>query len=222
MATDRSKGRTITLVRHGETDGNVDDRAQGHFDAGLTQRGLNQALCAAQSLVDAGISVIYSSDLRRAKMTTKAFTDLKPEIKVSFRPDIRETHYGDYENKSWNFIRECDPAFFWKWIDWETRTDARFPNGESERDMWRRVGAFTEEMLDTHDAPRENILIVAHGGSLRALLARLLKLRIADQWRFMLDNASVTVLKEHAFMPSRWQAHLLNDIHHLKRLNSRG
>ena len=88
-------------------------------------------------------------------------------------------------------------------------------------DLWQRVGNFANELLTNH--PEEaTILIVAHGGSLQALLAQLLALRITDQWRFQFDNTGISVVEEHPMAPLVWQVKLFNDTSHLEGFDSHG
>ncbi len=209
--------RSIILVRHGQTGGNAEDKAQGHYDAPLTEKGVRQANILARRLAKTDFSAVYSSDLQRAVNTAEPLLKLRPNLKFALRSELRETYYGDYENTPWSTIRDQDPDFFWKWIDWETRPDATFPGGESERDMWQRIATFADEIVATHSAPNDSILVVAHGGPIQTLLAQFLKLRIRDQWRFNIDNTGITVLKEHTHLRNVWRAQSLNDTTHLQK-----
>ena len=212
---ERSKRRTIVLVRHGETDGNVHDKAQGHFDAHLTERGKQQAEALAPRLAKLDFNAVYSSDLQRAVSTVTPLLNIRSDLTLETRSELRENHFGDYEDMLWTTVRENDPELFVRWNNWDTRPTTKFPNGESHGDMWKRVGNFADELLTKHDETRTTILVVAHGGSLQSFMAHLLGLQLENQWRFMFDNASLTVVREHAFMPSRWQCVLFNDTSHL-------
>ncbi len=218
----RSKGRTILMVRHGESEGNIGDKAQGQSDVPLTENGHRQAEAVAQRLAEFNFDAVYSSDLQRAKSTAEALLLLRPDLALATRSELREAHYGDYEDTPWPDIRENDPELYRRWVNWDTRSDLRFPNGESHGDMWHRVGRFASEILDRHDQEGASILVVAHAGSLQSLLTHLLGLRNTDLWRFHFDNTSVSALREHRFMPSRWQCVLFNDTSHLNGFNSNG
>ena len=213
--------RTIILVRHGETHGNVEDKAQGHFDAPLTEKGVRQAEALSQRLANTGFNAVYSSDLQRAARTAEAVLNDRSDIEIQLRPELRELHFGAYENIPWSVLRDEDPTFFKRWIEWETRAGARYPGGESATDLWHRIGDFANEILANHPE-KATILVVAHGGSLQSHLAQLMALRITDQWRFQFDNTSISIVKEHAVAPRVWQTKLFNDTHHLNGLNSHG
>ena len=64
--------RTIYLVRHGETQGNLDDKAQGHLDVPLTETGRLQAKAVGKRLSDIEFDAVYCSDLERALDTAKS------------------------------------------------------------------------------------------------------------------------------------------------------
>ena len=213
--------RTIILVRHGETQGNIEGKAQGHFDAPLTDKGVRQAQALAQRLTDTEFSAIYSSDLRRAVHTAEAIINNRSDIHIQLRQELRELHYGTYENTPWSDHGDEDPRFFKRRIEWKTRPSAKYPGGESATDLWQSVGDFAHELLANH-SEKSTILVIAHGGSLQALLAHFLALRITDQWRFSFDNTSVSIIKEHPVAPRVWQAKLLNDTSHLNDFNLHG
>ena len=213
--------RTIILVRHGETRGNIEGKAQGHFDAPLTDKGVRQAQALAKRLANTDFGAVYSSDLQRAVHTAEAILNNRSGIEIQRRPELRELNYGDYENTPWSDHGDEDPTFFKLRIEWETRPRAKYPGGESATDLWQRVGDFAHELLANHPQ-KSTILVVGHGGSLQALLAHFLALRITDQWRFQFDNTSISIIKEHPVAPHVWQAKLFNDTSHLNGFNSNG
>ena len=214
--------RTITLVRHGETQGNLDDKAQGHFDAPLTDLGRRQAKALGERLAETEFDAVYSSDLQRAVDTASAIIDLQPDLEFQSRAGLREVYFGSYEDMRWSEIREHDPELHQRWTSWNTRIDTKFPNGESPLETRQRVAAVADEIVTEHHEQNSTILIVGHTGSLQPLLGHLLTLSTTEQWRFHFSNTSVTALTEHPFAPNGWRADLVNDTHHLNGLNSQG
>ena len=207
--------RTIVMVRHGETEGNIDDKAQGHFDAQLTERGRLQAQAVAKRLADVQFDAVYSSDLRRAMDTAKTITANRTELKIRPRPQLREYNFGDFEDFLWDDIGNAVPEVYQRWKNLDTRHTIEFPGGESMGNAWQRVGDFVSEMLNTHRQGNETLLVVGHGGSLQALLGQLLNLRIRDQWDFVFTNTGVTILDEHLYTPNGWRMKTFNDTSHL-------
>ena len=211
--------RTITLVRHGETQGNLDDKAQGHFDAPLTPTGRLQAKAVAERLSDTDFDAVYSSDLQRAVDTAKAITANRPILQIQTRTQLREIDFGDYEDMPWEEVGNTHPEFYRRWKNLGTRFDIKFPGGESLQDTWNRVGEFANELATNNHQRNATLLIVGHGGSLQALLAHLLNLDITHQWSFVFENTSVTRIREHQYTPNAWRTYQFNDTSHLNGID---
>ena len=207
--------RTIIMVRHGETEGNLDDKAQGHFDAHLTERGRLQAQAVAKRLSDVKLDAAYSSDLRRAMDTAQSIINNRPGLEIQPRPQLREYNFGHYEDLLWDAIGDEVPELYQRWKNLDSRAGIEFPGGESMGAAWQRVGDFASEMLKKHHRGNETILVVGHGGSLQALLGQLLNLRIRDQWDFVFSNTGVTILNEYLYTPNAWRMKTFNDTGHL-------
>ncbi len=144
---------TILLARHGETDWNRQGRFQGWADPPLNETGRAQARELARRLADVPFHAVYSSDLRRAHETA-VIVAAPHEVPVVVDPDLREIDVG-----SWSGLTRGE-------------IDARFPgaeyhDGESREQHSARVLAAVVRIAHAH--PAERILIVSHGGSLRAL-----------------------------------------------------
>jgi len=168
---DSTAGPSIWLVRHGESTWNVAGLAQGHNDvAELTDRGRTQASDAARQFRDRPVRAIYASDLRRALQTGAAFAAVLG-LPVFTDERLRERSLGVLEGVPSAAIgpsvtglddgRVADP-------------DARPAGGESVRDLYNRAAEFIDElaaMVDDDDAG--DIVVVAHGGTVRVLEAYL-------------------------------------------------
>jgi len=180
----------IWLVRHGESTWNVAGLAQGHNDlAELTDRGLTQASDAARQFRDRPIRAIYASDLRRARQTAAAFAAVL-ELPVFADARLRERSLGVLEGVPSATIdasvtgleagRVADP-------------DARPADGESVRDLYERAAEFIDELAATvDDDVAGDVVVVAHGGTVRVLEAYLRGIA-ADQMGWgPVENATVT------------------------------
>jgi broad specificity phosphatase PhoE len=150
---------TILLVRHGETDWNVQRRVQGHSDTPLNETGREQARALADELAEEQIDAVYSSDLVRAHETARIVAE-SHGLGVTAIPDLRERHFGTWEGLSDNEVLERFPEA-------ETGT---WGDGESRHEMAQRVFDALERIADTHPAGR--VVVVSHGGPLRAVLTR--------------------------------------------------
>jgi broad specificity phosphatase PhoE len=144
---------TILLARHGETDWNRDGRFQGHADPPLNSQGRKQARVLARRLADVPFDAVYSSDLLRAHETALIVAE-PHEVPVVTDPGLREIDVGSWSGLTRAQIEERFPG-------------AEHHDGESREDHLARVLATVERIAAAEVGRR--ILVVSHGGSLRAL-----------------------------------------------------
>ena len=155
---------TILLARHGETDWNSERRWQGHADQTLNDAGRAQASDLAESLAGRRIDAIYSSDLLRAHETARIVAD-RLGMPVEVDAGLREVDVGDWAGRAVSEIEEVDPEGFRRWQEGHKGWNG----GESYEQMGERVVAAVLRIADRH--PGETLLIVTHGGSIRACRA---------------------------------------------------
>lgn len=152
------------LVRHGETDWNRDGRIQGQTDVPLNDRGREQARQLAEELEGSEFDAVYASDLVRARETAEivaAWTGLPVVVDA----DLRELNFGAWEGMTADEIRSRWPEAFDRWT---TVGLERYDGGESHDELASRVLAAARRLAATHQGGQ--ILLVAHGGPLRAIL----------------------------------------------------
>jgi probable phosphoglycerate mutase len=151
---------TLLLARHGETDWNREHRVQGHTDVPLNAHGRDQALALADELAGTRLSGVYSSDLSRAFETAAAVAAAQA-LEVVVDPRLREKNFGTWEGLTDVEIAERFPeAARGRWGDGETTEEVAGRSIEAVEVICARHG----------DAA---VLIVSHGGPLRALLGHL-------------------------------------------------
>ena len=199
----------LLLVRHGKTEWNEAGRYVGRSDIGLSASGLREAEALGQHLAGERIDAIYCSNLKRAVQTAQVIASGR-DVELVICEELREMDFGELEGLTLEEIRQRRPEFDW----WTGRdADMQFPQGESVRRVASRVGPFAGR-LERH-AEGETVLIVAHGGTLRALICLLLGLNLEHWWQIGLDSASLTVVDTY---PERTVLSLLNDVCHLSDL----
>lgn len=192
----------IYLVRHGETQSNLDRVFQGHMDTQLTERGVEQAECVARWLQDTPFDTIYASDLARAANTARAISDSQGGADIVFDRDLREMHYGVLQGVAIaDFASVLEPygvASEWGSGAFSSKGLAP-PGGESVRRLRNRVTRFVAR-LDAEHEPEEHrkVLVVTHGGFLRVMMTVLLELPTRKRHVFVFDNCSVTRLVRDA------------------------
>jgi broad specificity phosphatase PhoE len=155
---------TILLARHGESDWNRDRRWQGHADRPLTKRGEEQARALATRLADIRLDGIYASDLLRARMTAEAVA--RPRgLDVQLVAELREVDVGSWSGLTREDARVRFPKDFARWLE----GGQGWHDGESYEAMSERVLAALERIVVEH--PDGRVLVVAHGGPIRAIHA---------------------------------------------------
>jgi probable phosphoglycerate mutase len=146
----------LCLVRHGETDWNVQRRIQGHIDIPLNPGGIEQAAAAAR-----GIQAIYSSDLTRARQTAATIA-LELGLDVRSDAQLRERRFGIFEGLTYDDAKREHSALYARF---ETRDTAfAVPGGESLLELAARVEAMLRRIVHQH--PGQTVLVVTHGGVL--------------------------------------------------------
>lgn len=160
----------LVLVRHGESQWNAKDLWTGWTDIGLTEKGKQEARRAGDKLKDIAFDAAYTSRLSRAKETLKIILDTigQSAIPVYDSEAINERNYGIYTGKNKFEIKRQigDEAFLHIRRGW----DYPIPQGESLKQIYERVAPYYEKEILPHLQSGKNILIAAHGNSLRALM----------------------------------------------------
>jgi 2,3-bisphosphoglycerate-dependent phosphoglycerate mutase len=159
----------LHLVRHGESTWNTLGLAQGHNDlAQLTSRGLRQAAEAAERFRGHPVRALYASDLRRALQTAAAFAAVLG-LPVFADARLRERGLGVLEGAASAAIGPSVTGLAGGRV---TNPDARPAGGESVRDLYRRAASFAGELAASR-GDAGDVVVVAHGGTLRVLEAYL-------------------------------------------------
>lgn len=150
---------TILLARHGETDWNLEGRVQGHTDRPLNESGIAQAEALSEELADERIDAVYASDLSRALNTARAVAEPRG-LSVVPLLGLRERNFGSWEGLLDEEILERFPeAHTGPWGDDET-----------PEQLEERVFEALFEIAAKH--PGAHVLVVSHGGPIRAVLRR--------------------------------------------------
>lgn len=162
-----AQATTIFLARHGESDWNAEHRWQGHADRPLTALGKAQAAALADRLADVPLAAIYASDLARARDTAQAVAERRT-MQVIVRTDLREVDVGSWSGFTREEVEATDPDGLLRWLEGAQG----WKGGERYEQMAARAIAAVCEIGATH--PAENVLVVAHGGPVRAIHAHAL------------------------------------------------
>ena len=186
---------TWYLVRHGETEWNRIGRMQGHMAVALSAEGRSQATQLGARLTNVDFSAVYCSDLPRAAETARIIVAGR-DLAITPNSDLREFSYGEWEGLTLEEVEARFPGALTERIEAGGNLGWSAPGGEGAIDALHRVRRFSTRASASLDA-RENVLVVAHGGSLRALAVCLLDLSDTDFWKFRVDNAALSIINDH-------------------------
>lgn len=199
----------LYLLRHGETDWNVERRMQGVSDQPLNSIGIAQAKALIPPLKGRPITTVYSSALSRARETAKILADGLGGLPVREDERLAELDQGDIEGMVISEIQERHKDF---WKVWRERPgDARVPGGESLPELQARAWAAVEEIRDRH--PEEMVVAVSHNLTITTLLCRVLGLEFNAMRRIRQHNATINLIE---YDPARdWTIVTMNALAHL-------
>ena len=198
----------ICVIRHGETDWNVQRRIQGHIDIPLNQTGRAQAMATAFNAAHHAFSAIYSSDLSRTMETAKAVAE---RLHLEVRPLIllRERHYGIFQGVTALEGKDQYPEAYAQYI--VRNPDYNFETGECMNDFAKRVADGMDWMAKQHAG--ETIAAVSHGGVLDILYRQTTGRSLAAGRDFDIPNCA---LNWFAHDGQRWHLEAWADRKHLQ------
>ena len=148
---------SIVLIRHGETDWNIEGRYQGQADPPLNNQGVQQAKKLTTELQDIGLDILYTSTLRRTKQTADIINKMLM-IPVKDEPRLQEIHQGDWQTRLRSEIEDLYPELF---LEWETDPwKVTPPGGEHLSEVQSRVYAAIDEILQNNE--QKMIGLVTH------------------------------------------------------------
>jgi len=178
----------IYFLRHGETDWNAAKRIQGRTDIALNSNGVQQAKQWRPFFDRIALAGVYSSSLSRA-MDTAVLASNRPPCVID---GLNERHYGEWEGRVWSEIAGDSPDFNHHWRHAESSP----PGGESRVQLHDRVHRAMDLIVASHGADSE-LLIVAHGGSGKAVLGYANKMSIDELFSIpAIGNATMTILTQ--------------------------
>jgi alpha-ribazole phosphatase len=183
----------LLLVRHGQTDSNLAGRWQGWDGIPLNQQGEREAALIARRLAqtEEAIAALYASPLRRAWQTAERIGEAL-NLSPVLHDGLKEMNFGQISGVTLDEFRKRFPDLHKHWTDKMDLTFT-FPGGEQRAQFFQRVGEAIEEIVERH--PDQKVVVVAHGGSLRACLVHYLPIEFSQWWTYELGNCSLTQLE---------------------------
>jgi len=188
----------LLLLRHGRTTAPPGTLVGSRVDPGLDDHGRDQARAAAALLRGRELSAVVCSPLRRARETLALALPATP-ARLDAR--LQELDWGDVTGLTWSQIETQHPHTAAEWVraGWPVP-----PNGEDPRALWRRVAA---AVLDLHSTVDEgDVLVVCHGGVIRAVLGAARGFRLDQAWRVRVPHCGLRVQRCTPLAVARWRA----------------
>ena len=163
----------LVLLRHGESQWNLENRFTGWVDVPLTPRGVQEAQHAGEKLRSFKFNLAFTSVLARANETLRVVLETIGQTSVPIEKDkaLNERMYGELQG-----LNKAETAKKYGEAQvkiWRRSYDVAPPGGESLKDTAERVLPYYEHTIKPYLLKGETILVAAHGNSLRALIMEL-------------------------------------------------
>ena len=161
---------TLVLVRHGQSQWNLENKFTGWVDVDLTPKGESEAKTAGQKLKGFTFDKAYTSDLKRAQRTLQIILEEIGQTGIPIEKDkaLNERHYGDLQGLD---KAETAKKYGDKQVHiWRRSYDIAPPNGESLKDTAARTLPYFNAKILPELKRGKNIIVAAHGNSLRSIV----------------------------------------------------
>ena len=197
----------LLLIRHAQTEWNIQRRFQGHGDSPITEEGQEQLQRLKSRLAGVEFDVVYSSDLGRTMETSQMLSGKQ----MVEEPRLRERGVGILEGLNLEQIMADHAEAFRAFRSGDK--DHQIEGGESLQNALNRAWTFLEEMPEKH--PGAELAAISHAGLIRLICKQILGLALDAPNFFQIPNTSLTQL---IFSPKdrRWSLECLADTTHLQ------
>lgn len=180
----------LFLLRHGETQANIEQRYQGQSQSELSELGVSEAKELASFLAKEKFSAIYSSPLSRSYETARIIAE-KHELTVNQIPGIIERDYGEWENLKFDEIKRKFPKIYRDWLVNPGKTI--IPKAENLFTLQKRGVKAIEKIVKKHK--NKTLCVVGHGGINRTILFHYMNIELNNFWRIKQDNCCVNIIE---------------------------
>lgn len=186
----------LFLIRHGQTDWNIQGKIQGSCDIELNDTGIKQAEELNKKILERNyqFSKIYSSPKVRAFKTAEILSKAT-NVECILMNGLEEINLGEWEGLSWREVEEKYPILYEEWV--ADRRYTKPPKGESYQNMLQRVlCAIYKIISESH----ENVVVVTHSAVIMCIQCYLTNTPFNEMLKFQVDNASITEIDSELLM----------------------
>jgi alpha-ribazole phosphatase/probable phosphoglycerate mutase len=180
----------IYLIRHGDVSDGEERRYNGHLDIPLTAKGTDQIRRLSVFLADVDLNAVYTSDLRRARVSAEMIAE-SHGIKPVIEPGLKEYSFGEWEGMTFTEIEKRYPDAFRAWADNPVAFSPM--GGESTINVRNRAVPVFHDIADRHKG--ENIAIVSHGGIIRIIVCELLGMPLEHLFRIEQNFGALNIIE---------------------------
>ena len=167
----------VHLVRHGQTDWNLERRIQGQTNSQLTDLGRQQARDASFKLKNVHIDHVFSSSSTRALETARLIMEGR-DIELLPHDALREIQLGHWEGNLYDEIKEREPENYHHF--WQDPSQFNVPGAETFHQLQQRGLSVLNELVEKY--PGRSLLIVSHGAFIKSLLSHIEGRHLKDLW----------------------------------------
>lgn len=160
----------LVIIRHSESEWNALGKWTGHTDVHLSAKGFKESALMGEKLKDIKFDFAYHSEQIRTLETLEGVLDASGQLDVPYATAaaINERDYGVYTGKNkWEVQNEIGEKAFY---DIRRGWDMPVPSGETLKTVYNRALPFYKKTVLIRLAKGENVLLVAHGNSIRSLM----------------------------------------------------
>ncbi len=183
----------LFLIRHGETAANQEGCYQGSTDNPLSHVGREQAKSVKETLSGIDFAKVFATDLKRSQETAQIISGWAPE-KINIIPQLRERHFGIWENMSYKKIKADYPDLYRSWLDQPHLTV--IPEAETNQAIETRVKDGLKLLSGHYDHTEDqNYLLVGHGGINRVILMHYTGMPASSLWKIKQDNCCINIIE---------------------------
>lgn len=172
------------MVRHGQSQWNLENRFTGWVDVELSPLGMEEAAAAGEALKGYTFDLAFTSALKRAQNTLQIILEKTGQADLPVAKDqaLNERHYGDLQglNKAETAVKFGDEQV----LVWRRSYDVAPPNGESLKDTAARTLPYFVDVIEPALKEGKNVIIAAHGNSLRSICMYLEKMTKEEILKF--------------------------------------
>jgi alpha-ribazole phosphatase/probable phosphoglycerate mutase len=200
----------IYLIRHGQTDWNIQGRIQGSHDIPLNERGRRQAELLAKAMDSRPVSRIFSSTLTRAMETAERISR-RQKVDICPMPRLIEVEFGKWQGMTWDEIMEAYPKEYRLWALGPDEVSP--PGGETQDQVISRCVLAAREILKITGG-REDAAIVSHGATIACLLSYMMR-NHPEAESIIVENTSITTVN-YSPLTEDFMLLEMNDTSHMR------